>query len=191
MRHPQQFVEYVSSSTCALCVMMILWVMCHHTQLKCALVKIDWENYASWYHWFHKGNSATCSNFGGKWRQHPFELKYWRRLSCAWFGKIRHHDITDFTKEFQWYHDLQWSFWSWSCWSWVWEDLLDRERKRISLIVIFVDLDPRGSSNRRSRVDRDLVPQDLDRDLWSWTLGSTLILDPLIVILLDRPPPWS
>ena len=51
------------------------------------------------------------------------------------------------------------------CRSFADRDLVDRECKRILLIVIFVDLDPRGSSNRRSRVDRDLVLRDLDRDL--------------------------
>ena len=50
--------------------------------------------------WFHKGNSSTSTDFEGKLRQHPSELKYWRRLSCAWFDKIRHYEMHDFTKEF-------------------------------------------------------------------------------------------
>ena len=60
-----------------------------------------WQNAAFWYAWFHKGNSATPTDLWGKWRQHPSELKYWRRLSCAWFDKMRHFDMHDFTKEIQ------------------------------------------------------------------------------------------
>ena len=49
---------------------------------------MTWQHFAGWNAWFHKGNSSTSTDFVGKWRQHPSELKYWRRLSCAWFGKI-------------------------------------------------------------------------------------------------------
>ena len=52
-----------------------------------------------WFEWFHKGNSSTSIVFEGKWRQHPSELKYWRRLSCAWFDKIWRYEMHDFTKK--------------------------------------------------------------------------------------------
>ena len=52
----------------------------------------------SWHDLFCKANSSTSRDYWGKWRQDPFGAKYWRSFSCARFDKIRHHDITPFTK---------------------------------------------------------------------------------------------
>jgi len=34
--------------------------------------------------WFTKELTASCTTLGAKWRQHPFELKGCRSLSCVW-----------------------------------------------------------------------------------------------------------
>ena len=52
-------------------------------------MRMIWQNEASWYHWFHKGNSATSTNLWGKWRQHQFELKYWSNCHECYIREVR------------------------------------------------------------------------------------------------------